>query len=57
MANIRDIITARGEKDPEMPEYFRTVRDTTGGATQERYTNNVIDILGGTDNLPNWMEM
>lgn len=56
MANIRDIITARGEKDRDMPEYFRTVRDTTGGATQERYTNNVIDILGGIDNLPNWME-
>lgn len=55
MAKISDIISVRGEKY-EVPEYIRAARDTTKGATDELYTNNVIEALGGDKNLPNWID-
>jgi hypothetical protein len=55
MAKISDIITKRGE-NYTVPDSVYAVRDTTSGATDERYTNNVINALGGVDNMPNWIE-
>lgn len=55
MAKISDIITKRGE-NYTVPDSVYAVRDTTSGATDERYTNNVINALGGIDNMPNWIE-
>ena len=54
MAKISDIITRRGE-DFEVPQSLRDIRDTTQGLTDERYTNNVIDVLGGIDKAPWWI--
>ena len=55
MAKISDIISARSETH-EVPERIRAARDTTKGATDELYSNNVIEALGGDKNLPNWIE-
>lgn len=52
---ISDIISVRGEKY-DVPERIRAARDTTTGATDELYSNNVIEALGGDKNLPNWIE-
>lgn len=54
MAKISDIITARGE-NYTVPDSIYAIRDTTGGVTDERYTNNVIDALGGQENMPWWL--
>lgn len=55
MAKISDIINVRSQ-DNVVPERIRAARDTTTGATDELYTNNVIEALGGDKNLPNWIE-
>lgn len=55
MAKISDIINARSQ-DNVIPERIRSARDTTTGATDELYTNNVIEALGGDSNLPNWIK-
>lgn len=55
MAKISDIINARSQ-DNVIPERVRAARDTTTGATDELYTNNVIEALGGDSNLPNWIK-
>jgi len=54
-AKIADIINARSQ-DHIVPEHIRAARDTTQGLTDELYTNNVIETLGGDENLPNWIE-
>ncbi len=54
-AKITDIINARSQ-DYILPERIRSARDTTQGATDELYTNNVIETLGGERNLPFWIE-
>ena len=55
MAKISDIINARSQ-DNVVPERIRAARDTTTGATDELYSNNVIEALGGDKNLPNWIK-
>lgn len=55
MAKITDIINTRSQ-EYILPERIRAARDTTTGATDELYTNNVIEALGGDKNLPNWIE-
>lgn len=55
MAKISDIINARSV-DNVVPERIRAARDTTQGLTDELYTNNVIEALGGDRNLPYWIE-
>lgn len=54
-AKITDIINTRSQ-DHIVPEHIRAARDTTQGLTDELYTNNVIEALGGDKNLPNWIE-
>jgi len=54
-AKIADIINARSQ-DHIVPEHIRAARDTTRGLTDELYSNNVIEALGGDENLPNWIE-
>lgn len=54
-AKITDIINTRSQ-DHVVPEHIRAARDTTQGLTDELYTNNVIDALGGDKNLPYWIE-
>ena len=55
MAKISDIITARNYSDDDMDPKYLDVRDTTQGATDALYTNNVIQALGGNDSLPAWI--
>lgn len=54
-AKISDVITARAFKDDDMDPKFLTARDTTGGATNAFYNNNVIQALGGETGIPAWM--
>ena len=54
MAKINDILNARMVEAP-VPESILDVFDTTGGLTEERYQNRVIENLGGTENMPWWI--
>lgn len=54
MAKINDILNARMVEAP-VPESILDIFDTTGGLTDERYQNRVIENLGGTENMPWWI--
>ena len=51
-----DIIAAReSNPDTRVPDEIIAIRDTTPGVTDQLYTNNVIDALGGVDRMPWWL--
>lgn len=52
---ISDVITARAFEDPDFNPQYLDVRDTTKGLTNELYTRDVINALGGQDAIPGWM--
>ena len=56
MAHISEIIDAYRNRGEVLPDNVKIVLDSTTAPTRERYNNEVIDALGGLENLPQWME-